>query len=153
VAVPRLPARLPTLPRVPLPPDLAATFVLYPGEVPAAVYSDHGGHPLIVLTNQRFLYTSGQPKKRAKHVYPWKAWALEEIRDLKLMTRTKSGGLVVIALIPIPTPGSVRYFVQVNGVDFEWGSETTAKDAFRLIAKARLFRMVELRRATRRAQG
>ena len=151
MTVPRAPARLPALPQVLLPPTVAATFALAPTEVPAALYSDEAGDPRIVVTNQRFLYTSGRPKKRAKYLYSWKAWALEEIHGLKLLTRTKSGGLVVVALIPIPTPGSVSYVVQVNGVDFEWGSEAMARNAFQLIARARMLRMVELRRAARRA--
>ncbi len=145
--------RLPSLPRVSLPSAVATAVALSAGELPAAFYTDTKQLPSIIVTNQRFLYRSDPPKRRARNAAHWLGWPLESITELKLLTRTKSGGLIVVALIPIPTPGSERHLIQVNGVEFDMGSEAVAKEAFQMVSRARLLRLVEVKRAARSAQA
>jgi len=132
---------------------VATTLALSPGEVPAGFYTAQEGTLLLLATNKRLLYKSREPRKRTKDIFDWTGWPLEEIRELKLLTRTKSSGLVVVAFIPIPTPGSENYLIRVNGIDFDMGSEDAASEAFRLVSKARLLRMIEIRRMARLAKG
>jgi hypothetical protein len=144
-ASPQPGARLASVPRIRLPPEVGATLALFPGEVPAAWYPAQGGDVQVLVTNQRFLYRSAKIKGRAKGAAAWNGGPLEGIRDLTLVVRKRGGHIVIVMFVPIPVRrASTRYLVRVNGLEFDLGSEGAARAAVQQISRLRHLRALAL---------